>query len=294
MDDSANSCLIGVDGGGTACRVALVCAGRRHEVTLGAANAASDRVGAIATVSAGIQQVRQTAGIGSGGLTVARSHVALAGIMNEADAGAVATGLKQALGLVDVRVSDDRVSTVTGALGTGDGALAGIGTGSFLARQSGGRMRFVGGWGPVAGDEASGAWLGRRLLSASLHVVDGMVPGTGLSETMMHRFGTAADIVGFAGAATPREFADLAPSVVAAAEDGDALATGLMREGAGYILRGLTALGWTAGEAVCLTGGLGALYEPWLAKDLRASLRMPIGSALDGALQLAARTGAAS
>jgi len=68
MEKTDNTCLIGVDGGGTACRLALTWAGQRHEITLGAANAATDRVGAIATVRAGIQQLAERAEIG-------RAHV---------------------------------------------------------------------------------------------------------------------------------------------------------------------------------------------------------------------------
>lgn len=289
MDEQPNTCLIGVDGGGTTCRVALVWAGRRHEVRLGPANARTDRAGAIATVRAGIRQVTALARIGAG--QPVRTHVALAGIMSAADERAVARGLGldhvTAHVTAHVTVSDDQVSTVAGALSGADGAVAGIGTGSFLARRSGGRLAFVGGWGLELGDEASGAWLGRGLLAATLHVADGLMPGTDLTETIRARFGTAPDIVAFAARAGPGDFAELAPLIVAAAADGDGVAQGLMRDGAGYIGRGLAALGRNAGEPVCLSGGLGPAYAPWLADELRASLCPPRGSALDGALWLA-------
>ena len=289
MGDPENSWLIGVDGGGTACRVALVCAGRRYEATLGAANVTTDPPGAMTTVRRGIAEVCSKAGIGVDRLALTRAHVALAGVMSKADQQAVAVGLD----LARVTVSDDRVSTVAGALGGADGVVAGIGTGSFLARQTDRQMRFVGGWGHELGDEASGAWLGRGLLAATLRAVDGLADGSDLSGATLDRFGTAAGIVSFAATASAREFAELAPSVVLAARQGDALAQALMRQGADYILRGLRVLGWTRDMPVCLTGGLGASYEPWLAGDLRAAVRDPKGSALDGALQLAARIGAA-
>jgi len=288
MDRADNTCLIGVDGGGTACRVALVCAGRRYEVMLGAANVATDPQGAVATVRRGIAEVCVQAGIGAQMMDLARVHVALAGVMGKADEQAVVSGLD----LARVTVSDDRVSTVAGALDDGDGVVAGIGTGSFLARQSGGQVRFVGGWGLALGDEASGAWLGRGLLSETLRSVDGLTDGSALSGAMLDRFGTAAGIVSFAATASPRDFGALAPLIVQAASQADVLAQGLMRQGAGYIQRGLAVLGWTTGMPVCLTGGLGASYAPWLAGGLRAALVDPKGSALDGALQMAAQAGA--
>jgi len=288
MEKTDNTCLIGVDGGGTACRLALTWAGQRHEITLGAANAATDRVGAIATVRAGIQQLAERAGLDSAQLEHARVHVALAGVMSPADEQAMTDGL----GLAHVTVSDDRISTVIGALGKGvgkdDGAVAGIGTGSFLARQADGKVRFVGGWGLDLGDEASGAWLGRGMLASTLRVEDGLTEGSALSDEMRRRFDGTAGIVAFASKATPGELAELAPSIVAAAEAGDRLATALMQAGADYILHGLKVLGWSMGEPACLIGGLAASYRPWLHADLQGSLRAQKGSALDGALQLAA------
>lgn len=293
MKTSEDTCLIGVDGGGTSCRVALVWGTKRFDARLGAANAATDRAGAIAMVGQAIAQVVRQAGLDPDRLARARVHVALAGIMDGADRRDVAVGLGKRLARAAVTVSDDRVSTLTGALGDGDGMVAGIGTGSFLAAQSGGRMRFVGGWGPVLGDEASGAWLGRGLLSASLRVADGLEQASELTEATRQRYGTPADIVEFGASASPGVFAALAPLVVAAAGAGDPVARGLMQGGAGYILRGLRVLGWTAGVRVCLTGGLGAPYRPWLADQLVADLYPPKGSALDGALHLAARAGEA-
>lgn len=287
MDDSHATCLIGVDGGGTSCRVALLHGRARHVVTLGPANAATDRSGAIRTVQRGIDQLVQEAGIAGDVLGRCRAHVALAGVMHAADAKAVAEGLN----LQHVTVSDDRVAAVVGALqgdaGVDSGAVAGIGTGSFLARQSGGQMKFIGGWGLVLGDEASGAWLGRGLLSAVLQALDGLGPSSGLTHACLRRFGDAAGIVAFAGAADPGEFAGLAPEVAAAALTGDPVAQILMRRGADYIAGGLRQLGWRAGEPACLVGGAADAYAPWLPADLVASLRAPLGSALDGALQMA-------
>jgi glucosamine kinase len=281
------TCLIGVDGGGTSCRVALICAGQRFEVTLGGANVATDRAGALATVHKGIEQVADMAELDAAQVQGFAAHVGLAGIYDQADERAVAGDLA----LANVTVSDDQLTNLVGAFGDGDGVLAGIGTGSFLARQAAGKRRFAGGWGLVLGDEASGAWLGRGALAASLHALDRQIEHTGLSRALLARFGAGPGIMGFVRDARPGDLAALAPDVVAAADQGDALARRLLRAGGDYIDRGLRALGWSPGEAVCLTGGLGMVYEPFLGADLRQCIREPLGSALDGALMLAARIG---
>lgn len=287
VDESSvhETCLIGVDGGGSSCRVALVCDGVRHEVTLGGANVTTDRAGAIATVRQGIGQVAAMAGIDPQQVPFIAAHVGLAGVWERSVEREVAAELALPL----ATVSEDQVTHLVGAFGNGDGVLAGIGTGSFLARQSAGEQQFAGGWGMLLGDKASGAWLGRQLLAATLHMLDRQIEGSDLSRAIVDRFGSGFAIVRFADAARPVDLAALAPDIVAAAGEGDVLACDLLRQGADYIDRGLRALGWTPGEAVCLTGGLGATYEPLLGADLRGCLQPPLGSALDGALTLAAR-----
>ena len=83
----------------------------------------------------------------------------------------------------------------------------------------------------------------------------------------------------------PSDYARLARDVVAAAEAGDPLGARLMQEGAAYIRRALEVVGWKPSEALCLTGGLGPAYASWLERPTVTAK----GTALDGALALAAR-----
>jgi glucosamine kinase len=267
--------LIGIDGGGSSCRFALLRGAERLEVAGGPANVHSDREGALRTLRTGLGELARRTGED---LVRARLHAGLAGIMTEEDARQVAAALP-----VDrIRVTDDRPTTMRGALGAGDGTVAAIGTGSFFGRQAGGSRRFIGGWGYQLGDEASGAWLGRRLLSAVLHAEDALRPASPLTEAVGARFGGPADIVAFAGQARPGEVARLAADIAAHADD--PVAAALLREGAEWILRAIRALGWTPGEGLCLLGGLGPAYAPHLGVPVTP----PRGSALDGALTLAA------
>ncbi|MFW2588664.1 BadF/BadG/BcrA/BcrD ATPase family protein [Sagittula sp. SSi028] len=273
---------IGVDGGGSGCRAA-VGLGDAAPVGFGAAgpaNVFSDFDGAIGNVRSAIGQAVAQAGVAPNASATARVHLGLAGVLDAAMAQRVA----QALG-GDPRVTDDRPTMLAGALGGGEGALAAIGTGSFVARRCGGDLRAVGGWGLVLSDEASGAWLGRALLAETLAAQDGMVGATALTRDTLAHFGTPSDVVAFAASAAPHAFAVFAPSVVAAAQAGDVTAVRLMTRGADWIEQALLATGADPAEPLCLTGGLGTAYVDYLTKPWH--LADPIGTALDGALILA-------
>lgn len=286
QDFSPRTLIIGVDGGGTSCRAALIAKGLRHEVVLGPANVSTGFDAAIATVTEALGRLAGLAGLAPADLRAARAHLGLAGVMSETIAARVAA----ALPLVAATVTDDRPTTIAGALGGGDGAVAAIGTGSFVGRQLAEVITGAGGWGFYLGDQAAGAWLFRRCLEEVLLAVDGLAPMTGLCAAVLARHeGDAGAIVAFSLTARPADYAAQAREVVAAAEAGDGLGRRLMAEGADYIRRALTGLGWRRGEVLCLTGGLGPAYARWL--DL-GPLTAAKGSALDGALTLAARRGA--
>ncbi|MDH3262683.1 MAG: ATPase [Paracoccaceae bacterium] len=284
-------CVVGVDGGGSSCRIALLREGRRHEAEVGAANVSTDCDAAIASLRDGLARVAAAAGLSMDDLRPCAAYLGLAGVKGAEDAARVAA----ALPFERVRVEDDRLAAVAGALGEADGAVAGIGTGSFLARRSGGTVRLIGGWGLALGDEASAAWLGRGLLSAVLKTVDGLVEPSPLTEAIFAEHGRDPEaIVAFSLNARPRDYGRLAPRIDEAAQAGDALATHLMRAGAAYIEEALRALGWQHGETLCLVGGVARHYARYLGEEIAPSLKAPKGTALDGALQLAARVGGAA
>ncbi|RYH08704.1 ATPase [Tropicimonas sp. IMCC6043] len=274
--------LIGVDGGGTSCRVALSVAGARHEAKLGSANVSTDFDGALATIGAALAEAAATAGVTMDAVAGGTAHLGLAGVMSPAIAGRVAA----ALPIRQAAVTDDRPTTIAGALGEADGAVAAIGTGSFIGRQAGGEITGLGGWGFYVGDQASGAWLMRRSFEELMLAVDGLVEMTGFGRMLLAEHGDdPGAVVQFSLQARPGDYARLARRLVDAAEEGDPLAAALMSEGADYIRRGLDRLGWTASEPLCLTGGLGPAYARWLGIETVP----PRGTALDGALALAAR-----
>ena len=288
---SRDSIIIGVDGGGTACKAAL-CVGpgmTRYERRGGPANV-SDFAPAIGVIHGVIAALVGEAGLQPADLARTCVHLGLAGVTGPVMAERVAGALRTVLPIGKIAVTGDQPTMVAGALGARDGVVAAIGTGSFIARQKDMALRTLGGWGFRLGDQASGAWLGQRLLQEVMLVHDGVMPATGLSRAVMGRFhDDPAEVVAFAIAARPSDFADFAPQVLDAAAGSDALAVRLMRDGAAYIVMSLAALEWRDADAVCLTGGVGPYYASWLPERTVQALTAPLGDALDGALLLASR-----
>ncbi|WP_089269309.1 BadF/BadG/BcrA/BcrD ATPase family protein [Puniceibacterium sediminis] len=280
----SGACLA-VDGGGTRCRFALMWDGHRHELLGPGANVSTDFTQSLEVLRNGFASLAADAGMTCDALYSVPTYLGLAGVIDAATAARVAA----ALPFATLRVEEDRPAALTGALEAGFGCVAAVGTGSFLGRADAGGVRFIGGHGMVLGDEASGAWLGRSVLIRSLHAIDGIAPDSELCAGLRERLGGAVGLINFARSATPGQFAAFAPEVVAAADSGDAVARELMAEGGGYLARCLCALGWQEGERLCLMGGLGPSYARWLTPGMQAALMPPVGSALDGALTLAAR-----
>jgi glucosamine kinase len=295
MSGTVPPLAIGIDGGGSRCRAAVAAPDGRvlGRGEAGPANATTDLPQAAGNIVAAVGAALAAAGAGPA--EVGAVHAGLAGVMGPDDAARVAA----ALPFAGIAVTDDRPTSVEGALGPRDGALAAVGTGSFLALKRGAALRCVGGWGAEVGDQASGAWLGRALLERVLLACDGLAPGTGLTRATLAAFGGDPNaIVRFAAAARPADLAAHAPRVADAAEGGDPAGLDLMRRGADYLGQALDAFGLRPGEVLCLTGGLGPRYAAFLAEDHRARIAAPEGDALHGAVRLAlaalsARRGAA-
>lgn len=286
MDMRADHDRIGVDGGGTACRVALIWHGTRFEAEAGAANVTTDAAGAVIQIKRALANVAGQAGLSMADLHAIPAYLGLAGVVDDADAAA----LLEALPLTNAVVADDRMSSLRGALGLQFGAVAAIGTGSFVGRLSPEGACFVGGWGLALGDQASGAWLGRGLLAATLKAHDGLREVSPLSREILQEYGGPPGVVDFAKTAKPADYAEWAPRVISAAENGDRIALSLMQAGAAYVEQALETLNWTNAEPLCLTGGVGPQIKNYLRADIAAACIPPLGSALDGALALAAET----
>lgn len=275
--------VLAVDGGGTRCRVAVSDTGGVTVAETGPANVSTDFDGGVREILRGLNRLAERVGINAEALADHPVFVGVAGVVEPA----IGDRLRAALPFARVRIADDRPAALRGALGEMDGFLAHCGTGSFFGAQTGRTMRFVGGWGPVLGDEASAQWVGRAALALSLESTDGRRAMTPLTERLLADFGGPAGIVRFAGTARPQEFGAVAPLVTQSAATGDAMARRIMVAGAAEIARTSAHLGWRAGSPICLTGGIGPQFATYLPEEMRACIAAPQGDPLQGAIALA-------
>jgi glucosamine kinase len=270
---------IGIDGGGTGCRVALsVAGGPVVETAGGPANIVTDPAGAEAAIRLALTEALAARGLGLDVLPQARICAGLAGARLPGEADRFATRLPYLAYVVD-----DSVTALEGALQGADGTLASLGTGSFFIRKHHGETRHVGGWGFRLGDEGSAAWAGRLALSLSLHVADGRLPADPLADALMAA--CQPHPVLWAQDAKPGDFAQLVRIVFA--HPASPIAGRVRAAILGALTDGLAAVGHTPSAALVLTGGLGDMLAATLPEALRAGLRPAIGRPLDGALQMA-------
>jgi len=286
MRDPLNSSYIAIDGGGTSCRFSLFLLGKVVTVRRGSANVFSAPDAAMETLKSGLSELAEQAGIAVERLADIPLYAGLAGVTDADSAQIVANKLP----CRNAKVEDDRPAAVVGALGARSGSLIGIGTGSFLARQTGENIALLGGYGAVLGDQGSGGWLGKGLLCRALLALDGLESTSDLIEDCLTEFQhDAAKIVRFTAAAQPADYGAYAPQVVRAAKAGDPAGRILMSAGANYICKALVALGRVPGEPVCAIGGVASHYADFLPPEVSADMVAPQGEALDGALELARR-----
>lgn len=276
--------LVGVDGGGSGCRVALADATGRRLATSqgGAANIASDRERALENILATISDAAERHG-GAGALTRSTAVLGLAGANVGDHADWIAARLPFARSVI---VSDARIA-LAGAHAGEDGIVAIVGTGSAFAMQRGGVFSTFGGWGLALGDEAGGAWLGRAAMARALHMADGLRPSTPLLEAIVNSEGGPEALSARSGTMTPEAFARRAPEVIAAAEAADPAARDILSEAEDYLMHALDLLLVDAPLPIAFLGGLGDVYARRLASRYGALIRGPKGNALDGALQMA-------
>ena len=130
----------------------------------------------------------------------------------------------------DVIIAGDEQIALDAAFHGGPGVLVIAGTGSnVMGRCAGGSAVSAGGWGPVLGDEGSGTWIGLEAIRACLRALD-----RGVETCLLHEIQEAwqlDDLTSLVAKANRRErpdFALLTTVVANCAENGDALAQGVL------------------------------------------------------------------
>lgn len=226
------SFVIGVDGGGSRTRV-LIADETGQEIATAEGEGSAVRPGAAdhsaQIIAAAIHQALTQAKLGRIGARVACVGVAGVGRTDERES---LTDALDEMGLADtVLVVPDALVALEDAFGENAGVLLVAGTGSIaFGRGPTGTISRCGGWGPVCGDEGSGAWIGRRALGIVTGAHDGREPETSLTSSLLSAAGVldVDGLIPWAGRATPGDLAELVPAVLEVAATGDQRASSLV------------------------------------------------------------------
>ncbi len=187
----------------------------------------------------------------------------------------------------------------TSLYGAGNGApiiVVAIGTGSVAMRldKTGSEKQF-GGWGFVAGDQGSGAYIGRELIAAILKLYDD-------DNFLLEKFQSdkfIAEVLNIIGSdrqtilnwlkeVTPAKFAELSPLIVKFKNDSD-LAMSILVKAVAEIESLISISQGSYNLPICLTGGLAKTIAPMLSSETQSKLVSAKGDAIDGTLYFGER-----
>jgi N-acetylglucosamine kinase-like BadF-type ATPase len=273
--------FVGVDGGGTNTTAVV---GHVGGVMLGRGRAGASNPSAlgfdvaVAAIEAAVHGALADAGLAGEAFQAIALGVAGAG--RPADRARLEELLRARPGFpaaVHV-VQDVTLLLPTAGVASGVAIVAGTGSSAFGVGPDG-RTATAGGWGYLLGDEGSAFAVGRAALRAVGQEADGYGRETVLTVALSThlRLARPRDLITavYQSAAPRTTIADLAPLVVAAASDGDAVARAILGENGAELATIAVAvarqLGLAPGAPVVAVGGMLAA-GPWLLEPLAAGL----------------------
>lgn len=278
--------LIGVDGGGTGTRVVLGDV-EGHELAQAASGPSGLGLGiesAWQAIQAGCNEAFSRAGI-TPDWSRCVLGCGLAGVNNPDWFDAF---MAKAPGVAGLTVESDAYTTLLGAHGGEHGVIVALGTGSVAAVLDGANeWRLASGFGFPSGDEASGAWLGLRLIVHAQQALDGRVPFDALAQALLDRVGAhdRDSLVVWLCEANQTAYASLAPVVFE--HSNHPHAARLLGEAGTEIGKIIAALDPSGSLPIALCGGLGEPLREYVPREYQARLRAPIADSAHGALYLA-------
>ena len=233
-DMNSNGIVLGIDGGGTHTRAVIAADGH----VLGRAIGGSIkrlRVGpevAEANLRSLLQDVFQVA-------DVSHVHAASAGVASASMPG-VTDWINEVFcefGIQNSEVVGDEVIALDAAFQGGPGGFPDRWNRLHQnGRTASGERESAGGYSSVLGDEGSGYWIGLHGIRQALHAYDRSEPCT-ILDRVAAVWGTSTleELVNAGNAIPGPDFSALAPSISAAAEQGDTVATRVLLEAASDI-----------------------------------------------------------
>lgn len=280
---------LGVDGGGTNCRVRLTdldfntlaeARNGRSNLQLEGGDPAYE------SVMAGTREVFAEAGID---YAQTAETVACFGMAGGRLPSAREAFEKRDWPFARVKVYDDIDIARAGAHEGEDGAVIIVGTGSAGLALVAGKRHQIGGWGFHIGDQMSGAILGRELVRYAVEATDGLVEGSPLTEKVIETLGGTLDAVmdwSF-DKRQPADYGALMPMFIDHFEKGDPVAEKMMEIELGYIDRYVAYFKACGAERLAVVGGFGRALMPLLDIRYGDYVCLPRAEPLHGAVILA-------
>jgi len=152
-------------------------------------------------------------------------------------AGSAAEALGRFFAQALVLREKEEAVALCGAVGAKRGLIVSAGTGSFAyGADDSGLDEYVGGRGPLLGDEGSGYWIGMTGLRLALHSLDGRQPPTDLLPALLEALGAEDDLDVvrrvYGQGLGRHEVAALSAKVIELAEAGDRVALTVLERAA--------------------------------------------------------------
>ena len=277
--------FMGIDGGGSTLRIAIVNAKLDELSSLKAGSVNPSVVGhseARARIQRGVLDALGAANLNSERISAV--GIGIAGASNLHSERWLLETLKPVLPMSHHVPSSDLEIALVGALAERHGILLLAGTGSGAYGSKPGDLRLqVGGWGYLLGDEGGSYWIGRELLKQVIREFD---LGSKANEAAMGR--ACLDALGLSqprelvawvyqsDAAPAVRIGGLAPLVLLRAEDGDEQAKDILRRASRYLVDLVHLLRRRLDYAeapIAFAGGL-LDNDNWLSKEVARRLAL--------------------
>ena len=240
VSTAAEQLVLGIDGGGTSTVALLAARAPGGWVTLGRGESGPSNCHTVGTAAAlaalDAATDRAFAAAGRARRPVRAACLGLAGAGRPDDQEIVREWAVRVKLADAVEVIEDAALLLAAGTPAGVGVAVVAGTGSMaFARGADARTARAGGWGPLLGDEGSGYAVALAGLRAAARAADGRAPATPLTDRLLAAFGLTRpqELVGAVYRGNDRAaLAALAPLVLDAADAGDPVADGIVREAA--------------------------------------------------------------
>jgi glucosamine kinase len=271
--------FIGVDGGGTKCKIRVEDSTGEllGQATSGPANIRLSVESSWQAIHEGLEQIFKPLGIAYTQPGNYRLHACF-GLAGSEVKEARTTFLNYHHPFAQIHLTSDAHIACVGAHHAQDGAIIIVGTGVVGYQIQQHQTMRVSGWGFPYDDEGGGAWLGLNAVKLTFQWLDHRGQKSPLVEDIFAFFNNNMDyFVKWAIDATSTDYARLAPIVINHAQQEEPAAVQLIKKAAQAIDKVAHALAKQQENTdkllpCCLIGGVAPFIEPWVNEELRSRL----------------------